>query len=350
MQIVSKISAKEITVLTRQLATLLMSGISLLQSLNVIHKGQNNPVLCKVIQGIKFSIEKGCSMAVSLENYPGYFNELYRSLILVGEHSGTLDRMLDRIANYKEKNDLVIGKVKKALIYPLTIISFAILVTIFLLIFIVPQFQILFSGFGVQLPIATLFVMRVADFLQTDGWMVLLFVIIFIGGFAFFLKRSKKFSENVDYGILYLPIVGALFKKSTLARFVRTLATTVAAGLPLQEALQITSGATGNQIYKIATLRIRDSIKRGQALHLSLNQKELFPNLLVQMIAIGEESGTLEKMLFKIAEIYENEVDQVVEGLGSILEPLIMIFLGLLIGGLVIAMYLPIFKLGSILS
>lgn len=349
MRFISKITTKEITAFTRQLATLAVSGIPLLQSLNIIYKGENNRVLGKIIQGILFSIEKGCSLTVSLGNYPRYFNELYRSLILAGERSGTLDVMLNRITSYQEKNELLVAKIKKALSYPLAIIIVATLITIFLLIFIVPQFQVLFSGLGVPLPPTTVLIIQISNFLQTHGWMLFMLGSVFVTGFILILKRSVTFSKKINSVILHLPLFGRLLKKAILVRFARTLATTFAAGLPLQEALQITSGVTGNPIYQSAILKIRDSIKRGQALHLSL-PKELFPNLLIQMVAIGEESGTLETMLFKIAEIYEKEVDQTVEGLSSLLEPFIMIFLGLLIGGLVIAMYLPIFKLGFVVQ
>lgn len=343
-----KIKRGEITALTRQLATLLTAGIPLLQAFSIIAKGQQNLKMQALTHKIKYSIEKGNSVAETLAYYPQYFGTLYQSLILAGERSGTLDRMFEKIALYRENMDVIRGKIKKALFYPTAVIMIALLITVFLLVFIVPQFKILFTGFGAQLPTATLFIIKTSEFLQTYGWILLLLVIGFIIALNQTIKRSSVFANKFDRLLLALPITGSIIKHAILARFARTLATTFAAGLPLIDAIQITAGTADNRIYNNAILKIADEIKGGNMLHSSLKQVELFPYLLVQMIAVGEESGTLEKMLQKSAEIYEKAVDNAVENLSSLLEPVIMVILGLLIGGLVIAMYLPIFKLGSL--
>lgn len=339
---------EEIRIFTRQLATMTQAGISLLQTLELIEKSQAKISMKALITKIKTTIESGAMIAAALRHYSHFFNALYCDLIAVGEHSGTLDLMFERVATYQEKIHALKSKIKKALFYPVAVIVVAILVTIGLLIFVVPQFEALFSGFGAQLPYPTQVIIHCAHFLEEkSGLLVILFTVL-LSGFITAKKRSEKLATYIDSYVLRLPVLGNVIQKAIIARFARTLATTFAAGLPLIDALQAVASAAGNRIYTQAILSIREHVIAGQTLHHSLRQTGLFPNMVIQMLAMGETSGTLEVMLNKLAAIFEAEVDQVVDNLTDLLEPIIMLILGVLIGGLVIAMYLPIFRLGSV--
>lgn len=346
---IRKIRNVEITIFTRQVTTMLAAGIPLIQTLNLISRSHNNPAMRQLINNLQTSIEQGNSIGNAMSQHPKYFNELYRNLVTAGEHSGALDILLDRLATCKEKTENLITKIKKALYYPIAIIIVALLVLIVLLVFVIPQFQLLYSGFNAVLPMPTQLVITLSKFIQSYGWMMLILIIIMNLIFMLLRRHLSEFNLFIDKLVLKMPLLGSIFAKSAIARFSRTLATTFAAGMPLITALQIVAGVTGNRIYMHAILKIRDNVIHGQSLHQSLQNVNLFPNIVVQMIAVGEESGALEKMLNKIADIFEQEVDHLVEGLGNLLEPFIMLVLGLFTGSFVIAMYLPIFKLGSVM-
>lgn len=343
-----RIKSIDITLFTRQLATMLTAGIPLVQAFDILAKGAANPSLQKLIFTIKADVEAGNSFAKALTKHTKYFNELFCNLVEAGEQSGTLDSMLIRIATYKEKTESLKGKIKKALFYPIAVIFVAFLVTAGLLIFIVPQFETLFKNFGADLPALTLLVIRLSEYFQHYWWLILGSIILGILAFIRAFRHSQHFAYLVDRYLLRIPVIGPILEKAIIARFTRTLGITFAAGLPLIDALQSVAGATGNRVYANATQVIRNSVAAGQQLQAALQETALFPNMVVQMVAIGEESGSLDAMLNKIADFYEEEVDNAVEGLSSLLEPLIMVILGILVGGLVIAMYLPIFKLGSV--
>lgn len=343
-----KINAEDIRILSRQITTMLVAGISFVQALEIIEKEQSKSIVCNLVSKIKNKIETGASIAEALKQYPKQFNSLYCSLVSAGENSGTLEVMFERVTTYQEKLNALKNKIKKALFYPAAVITVAVVVTVGLLVFVVPQFEALFNGFGAQLPAATQTIINVSRFLQEYGLIILLLFVGMILGFIFLQKRSLRFCELMDNYRLRLPLLGEVLKKSAIARFARTLATLFSAGLPLMDALNAVAGATGNRIYNKQTLDIREQVMTGQTLQFAMRQTNLFPSVVLQMIAIGEASGTLESMLNKVAAIFEEEVDYMVSNLTNLLEPLIMIILGILIGGLVIAMYLPIFKLGNV--
>ncbi len=343
-----KIKSAEVTAFTRQLATMLTAGIPLIQSIDLIGRGHTKPSIQTMIGSVKSTIEGGGTVTEALRKHPTIFNELFCNLVSAGERSGSLDVMLDRIASYKEKTDSMKGKIKKALFYPTAIVIVAVLVSVCLLIFVVPQFESLFAGFGAQLPALTRMVINLSKFLQ-HYWLIIFGSIAIFGVIASkMIKRSPTFLHNLDRVMLKLPILGVILVKASIARFARTLATTFAAGLPLVEALDAVAGAAGNRVYSTAIKKIKEDVSTGQTLQQALLAVNLFPPMVVQMIAIGEESGTLETMLSKVASIYEEEVDNAVDSLSSLIEPLIMVVLGVLVGGMVIAMYLPIFKMGSV--
>lgn len=343
-----KITSTDITVYSRQMATMMAAGIPLVQSFDIVSRGCDNPSMQELIGKIKEDVESGKTFAEALGKHPKYFNELFCNLVHAGEQSGSLETMLSNLASYKEKTESIKGKIKKALFYPAAVLIVAFLVTAGLLIFVVPQFESLFRGFGADLPAATKLVIRLSEFFQAYWWLIMgsvgFGIMLFIRG----LKRSKKFAEAVDRCMLKFPIIGKILEKAAIARFARTLSITFAAGLPLIDALKAVSGATGNIVFAKATLRIRDDVETGQQMHISMRNTNLFPSMVIQMIAIGEESGSLEEMLSKVADFYEEQVDNAVDGLSSLIEPIIMAILGVLVGGLVIAMYMPIFKLGSV--
>ena len=343
-----KPSSEDISIFFRQLATMLTAGIPLVQSFEIVGAGHEKPSMQKLILDIKSTIEGGSTLYEALRKHPLYFDDLSVNLVEAGEQAGALETLLDKIATYKEKTEAIKKKIKKALFYPAAVLAVAVIVTLILLIFVIPQFESLFKGFGADLPAFTQMVVNMSKFVQTDGWML---AIIFGGaGYAFFYfhKRSRPMREWVDRALLKFPVVGPILVKSAIARYARTLATTFAAGVPLVEALNSVAGATGNIVYEKAVLRMKDEVATGQRLQLAMENTGLFPNMVNQMIAVGEESGSLDQMASKVAEFYELEVDSAVDAMSSLLEPLIMAILGVLVGGLVIAMYLPIFKLGAV--
>lgn len=343
-----KITPLDIAVFTRQLATMMKAGVPLVQSFDIVAEGHDNPSMRELLLKIKSDIEGGNNLANSLKLHPAYFDDLFCSLVESGEQSGALETMLDRIAIYKEKTEALKAKIKKAIKYPIAVIVVAIIVTAILLIKVVPTFQELFEGFGAELPAFTQMVINLSEWLQE--WWFILFAGTIVAVFAFLeaKKRSPAFNDALDRTAIKAPIVGDIVFKATVARFARTLATTFSAGVPLVDALESVAGATGNVIYRNAVLRVKEEVSSGTQLNFSMKATGVFPAMAVQMTAIGEESGALDTMLDKVATYYENEVDNAVDGLTSLLEPMIMAVLGVLVGGLIIAMYLPIFQLGSV--
>ena len=341
------ITAKDIAVFFRQLATMMSAGVPLVQAFEIIGRGHDNVSMRNLILKIKSEVESGTSLSETLAKHPIYFDELVVNLVNAGEQAGVLEALLDKIAIYKEKTEYLKSKIKKAMFYPAAVIVVAIIVTAILLIFVVPQFEQLFTSFGADLPAFTRLVVNLSEFMQEWWWLVFGGAIGAVVGLLQAKKRSRKFSRFFDRVLLKLPIVGTIMHKASIARYARTLSTMFAAGVPLVEALESVAGATGNVVYSDAVLMIRDSVATGQQLQFAMSQTGLFPNMVEQMVAIGEESGALDTMLSKVADFYEQEVDDAVDALSSLLEPLIMSILGILIGGLVVAMYLPIFKLGA---
>lgn len=342
-----KITQGDITVFSRQLATMIESGIPLVQSFDIVAKGQTNTRLKNLIETIKQDIETGLTLSESLGKHPAYFNDLFCNLVDAGEKSGSLDIMLDKVATYKEKTETIKKKIKKALTYPMAIIVVALLVTSGLLIFVVPQFETLFKGFGADLPAMTQAIVSMSKFVQSYWYLIFGSIGGAVYAFIYAQNHSKDFAQTIDKFLLKLPVVGTILEKASIARFSRTLSITFAAGLPLVEALKSVSGATGNIVFAKATDQIREEVSTGQQMNVAMENTHLFPNMVIQMIAIGEESGALEKMLSKVANFYEEEVDNAVDSLSALLEPIIMCILGVLVGGLVVAMYLPIFKMGT---
>ncbi|MCH4243278.1 type II secretion system F family protein [Acinetobacter gerneri] len=342
------ISSLDITIFTRQLATMMRAGVPLVQGLDIVSEGLDNQSMRNVVAGIKSEVENGNTFAGGLRKFPQHFDQLFCSLVESGEQSGSLDTMLERVATYKEKSEQLKMKIKKALKYPIFVIIVAIAVTILLMIKVVPVFQDIFTSFGQELPLFTQMVVSMSVWMQNYWIAVVLMMIMMAIAFVQSKKRSKKFRDYLDKLSLKLPIFGDLIYKAIIARFSRTLSTTFAAGVPLIDALQSTAGATNNVIFENAVLKIKENVSTGQQLNFAMRLTNRFPTMAIQMVAIGEESGALDAMLEKVANYYEDEVDHAVDGLTSLLEPLIMVILGILVGGLVIAMYLPIFKMGSI--
>jgi len=343
-----RISAMDIAVVTRQIATMLSAGVPLVQSIDLIANGSDNKSLRALMQKISIKIQAGLPLSDTLREHPKYFDDLYCDLVKSGEQSGALDKIFDRIAIYKEKAEALKSKIKKAMFYPAAVLVVAGIVTSILLIFVVPQFAEIFAGFGAELPAFTLFVLGISELMQQYWWVVLAAVIVTAYLTAKGYRNSLKFRTGCDAMLLKAPIFGMILNKAAVARFARTLSTTFAAGVPLIEALESAAGASGNEIYKKAILDIRDEVSSGNQMHFAMKQTNQFPEMVVQMVSIGEESGSLDSMLAKVANIYEQEVDDAVDGLTALLEPLIMAVLGVIIGGLIIAMYLPIFQMGSI--
>jgi len=343
-----KITDKDITLFTRQLATMMKAGVPLLQAFDIVGKGHNNPAVAKLLGDIKADVETGSSLSASFRKYPLYFDSLFCNLVGAGEQAGILDTLLDRLATYKEKIMAIKGKIKSALFYPISIIVVAFVIVAVIMIFVIPAFKTLFDGFGASLPAPTLVVMAISEFFVAYWWAIFGAI---GGGIWFFFytwKRSEKMQATMDRLALKMPIFGDVIRKATIARFSRTLATMFAAGVPLVEALDSVAGASGNRVYYDATKRIQSEISTGTSLTVAMQNAQVFPNMVLQMTAIGEESGALDSMLSKVADFYEGEVDDAVDALASLMEPIIMVVLGVLIGGLVIAMYLPIFKMGSV--
>ncbi|TKR29802.1 type II secretion system F family protein [Luteimonas gilva] len=342
------ISAKEIAIFSRQLATMMKSGVPIVQALEIIAGGQKNPKMQKMVDGLRADIAGGSSIYEAMSKYPVQFDELFRNLVRAGESAGVLETVLDTIATYKENTEALKGKIKKALFYPAMVIAVAIIVSSILLVFVVPQFEEVFKNFGAELPAFTQIIVNASRFMVGWWWLILLFLAGTIIAAIFFFKRSPRFQHFIDRMILKIPIIGQIMHNAAVARFARTLATTFKAGVPLVEALDTVAGATGNTVYENAVKRMRDDVSVGYQVNMAMKQVNLFPHMVVQMTAIGEEAGALDTMLFKVAEFYEQEVNNAVDALASLIEPMIMVFIGVLVGGMVIGMYLPIFKLAAV--
>ncbi|KFC72148.1 type II secretion system F family protein [Massilia sp. LC238] len=343
-----KITDKDLTLFTRQLATMMKAGVPLLQAFDIVGKGHANPSMSKLIMDLRNDVETGTSLNNAFRKYPVYFDPLFCNLVGAGEQAGILEDLLTRLAIYKEKTLAIKGKIKSALMYPISIIAIAFVVTAIIMIWVVPAFKEVFKTFGADLPAPTLIVMGISDFVVEWWWLI--FGGLFAGLYFFFQawKRSRKMQQAMDRLLLRLPIFGAVIRKATIARWTRTLSTMFAAGVPLVEALDSVGGASGNDVYLEATKKIQTEVSTGTSLTISMQNANVFPNMVIQMVQIGEESGSLDAMLGKVADFFEEEVDEAVAALSSLMEPLIMVILGVLIGGLVIAMYMPIFKLGSV--
>jgi len=344
------IKAREISVFSRQIAVMMAAGVPMVQGFDIIANGQTNVRMKNMLVDIKTNIEGGSTLAEALAKHPVQFDELYCNLVRAGESAGVLDTVLDTVATYKENTEALKGKIKKAMFYPAIVFAVAILVSAILLIFVVPQFESVFAGFGAQLPAFTQAIVNMSRFLTTYWFLVLIWIVGVVAGLIFLYKRSPRFAHFIARAVLKLPVIGQILHQSAIARFARTLGVTFAAGVPLVEALDSVAGATGSPIYNDAVKRIREDVAVGHQLQLSMRQVNLFPNMVVQMVAIGEESGALDKMLFKIAEFYEQEVNNAVDALSSLLEPLIMVIIGGVVGSMVIGMYLPIFKLAAVVG
>lgn len=344
------IKDKDITLFTRQLATMMKSGVPLLQAFDIVGKGHSNRAVSKLLMDIKMDVETGNSLANAFRKYPLYFDSLFCNLVAAGEAAGILDNLLDRLATYKEKIQAIKGKIKSALFYPISIIVVAFIITAVIMIFVIPAFKELFQGFGADLPAPTLMVMAISDFFVDYWWAIFGGIGASLYTFFYAWKRSASMQRIMDRLALKLPIFGEVIRKATIARWSRTLSTMFAAGVPLVEALDSVAGAAGNHVYYDATKKIQLEVSTGNSLVDAMTQTNVFSNMVLQMVAIGEESGSLDSMLSKIADFFEAEVDNAVEALSSLMEPIIMVVLGTLIGGMVIAMYLPIFKMGQVVG
>lgn len=343
-----KVTDKDVTLFTRQMATMMKSGVPLLQAFDIVGKGAPNAAVGKLLMDIKTDVETGSALNQAFRKYPLYFDQLYCNLVEAGEQAGILDQLLDRLATYKEKTQAIISKIKSALFYPVSVLVVAFVVTAVIMIFVVPSFKQVFANFGADLPAPTLVVIAISDYFVANWYLI--FGILGGGIYAFFYtwKRSEKMQIFMDRLALKLPVFGPVMRKATIARWTRTLSTMFAAGVPLVEALDSVGGASGNYIYRQATKQIKTEISTGSSLTVAMQNANVFPNMVIQMIAIGEESGQLDAMSGKVADFYEAEVDDAVESLSSLMEPMIMVILGVVIGGIIVAMYLPIFKLGAV--
>jgi type IV pilus assembly protein PilC len=339
----------DIAIFSRQLSTMLAAGIPLVQSFEIVGSGHENAAMQKLIMAIKADVEGGNSLANSLAKHPLHFDDLFINLVEAGEQAGALESLLDKIATYKEKTEALKKKIKKALTYPAAVLVVAFVVTAILLIFVIPAFEDLFKGFGADLPTFTRMIIDLSVFVRTKGWAIAILIGVAFSTFFYFKKRSRKMRHILDRLILKVPVIGPIMQKAAIARYARTLSTMFAAGVPLVEALESVAGATGNIVYEVGVLQMRDEVATGQRLQVAMENTDLFPNMVIQMIAVGEESGSLDDMSSKVADFYEEDVDNAVDNLSSLLEPMIMSILGVLVGGLVVAMYLPIFKMGSVI-
>ncbi|WP_290623075.1 type II secretion system F family protein [Kangiella sp.] len=337
----------DIAVFLRQLAIMMKAGVPLVQSFDIIGKGHENPSVQDLVMDIKADVESGNPFAESLRKKPKYFDELVCDLIHAGEQSGTLEQMLDRIATYKEKTEALKSKIKSALMYPAAVVVVSIVVTAILLIYVVPMFADLFKGAGADLPGFTQLVVNLSENVQAYWFIYLLVIIGIVVGYKLLNERSKSFRDGKDKLLLKIPIFGPLIQKAAVARYARTLATTFAAGVPLVDALDSAAGASGNAVYRDAIMKIKEDVTTGLQINMAMASTQVFPNMVTQMVAIGEESGAVDTMLAKVADIYEQEVDDAVDGISSLIEPIIIVFLGTVVGGLVTAMYLPIFQMGN---
>ena len=343
-----KITTGDIAIFSRQLSTMLAAGIPLVQAFEIVGNGHENAAMQKLILSIKADVEGGSALAEALAKQPLYFDDLFVNLVEAGEQAGALETLLDKIATYKEKTEAIKKKIKKALTYPAAVLVVAFIVTTILLIFVIPSFEDLFKGFGADLPTFTRMVIDLSAFVRSQGVILALIIGGVIGAFLYFKKRSRAFRHFLDRIMLKVPVIGPIMQKASIARYARTLSTMFAAGVPLVEAMDSVAGATGNIVYEQGVLAIRDEVATGQRLQQAMENTDLFPNMVNQMIAVGEESGSLDDMSAKVADFYEEDVDNAVDNLSSLLEPMIMAILGVLVGGLVVAMYLPIFKLGAV--
>ncbi len=344
----SSIKDKDIAIFTRQLAVMMRAGVPLLQSFDIAIKGTSNPALGRLLNEIRTEVESGTSLANSLRKHPVYFDDLYCNLVAAGEQSGALEDLLDRIAIYKEKMLAIKSKIKAALFYPISVLVVAAGVTAVMMLFVIPEFKKVFTSFGADLPAPTLFVLAISDFMVANGALIFAVLIAATVGFFYAYKRSPAMQAWMDRASLQIPVIGDILRKATIARWTRTLSTMFAAGVPLVEALDSVAGAAGNHVYKVATKKIQNEVSTGTSLTVAMQGAQVFPAMVVQMISIGEEAGQIDSMSAKVADFFEREVDDMVAGLSQLLEPLIIVILGTLIGGMVIAMYLPIFKLGGV--
>jgi len=343
-----KVNAGDIAIFSRQLATMIAAGIPLVQAFEIVGNGHEKAAMQKLILDVKADVEGGTSLHEALGKHPLYFDDLYVNLVEAGEHAGALESLLDKVATYKEKTEDLRKKIKKALFYPAAVLGVAVIVTVILLIFVIPQFESLYKGFGADLPAFTQLIINISRYVQHDGIYIAIVFGAIVYAFIYFKKRSRAMRELLDRISLKVPIIGPILNKAAIARYARTLSTMFAAGVPLVEALDSVAGATGNIVYENAVVKMRDEVSTGQRLQRAMENTGLFPNMVNQMIAVGEESGSLDEMSGKVATFYEAEVDNAVDAMSSLLEPLIMLILGVLVGSLVIAMYLPIFNLGKV--
>ncbi len=342
------IKPKDIAIFTRQLATMMKAGVPLLQSFDIVGRGNANPNVARLLNDIRLDVETGSSLSAAFRKYPKYFDSLYCNLVEAGEAAGILEDLLDRLAIYMEKTEAIKSKIKSALMYPTSVVVVAFVVVAIIMIFVIPAFKQVFTSFGADLPAPTLFVMGMSEYFVSYWWLI--FGVVG-GGVYFFLqawKRNERMQKFMDRVLLKIPIFGALIEKSCIARWTRTLSTMFAAGVPLVEALDSVGGASGNSVYADATVKIQQEVSTGTSLTAAMTNANLFPSMVIQMTAIGEESGSIDHMLGKAADFYEGEVDEMVAGLSSLMEPIIIVFLGVIIGGIVVSMYLPIFKLGQV--
>lgn len=344
------VKPKDIAFFSRQMATMMKSGVPIVSALEIIGSGHKNPRMAKLVGTIRADLEGGSSLYEAISKHPVQFDELYRNLVRAGEGAGVLETVLETIANYQENLESLKGKIKKALFYPAMVVAVAILVSSVLLIWVVPQFEDIFKSFGTDLPVFTQMIVAASRLMVKWWWALLLLAVGTIGGITYLYKRSPQMQHTLDRLILKVPVIGQIMHNSAIARFARTTAVTFKAGVPLVEALGIVAGATGNKTYEDAVLRMRDDVSVGYPVNMAMKQVNLFPHMVVQMTAIGEEAGALDTMLFKVAEYFEQEVNNSVDALSSLLEPLIMVFIGTVVGGMVIGMYLPIFKLASVVG
>jgi len=346
----SKVKERDIAIFTRQLATMMRAGVPLLQSFDIAIKGSGNPAMARLMNEIRNDVETGTSLSQALRKRPAYFDALYANLVQAGEQSGALENLLDRLATYKEKIMAIKSKIKSALFYPASVIVVASAVVTVMMLFVIPEFKKVFTSFGADLPAPTLFVMAISDFFVAHAFLVFAMIAATIVGLIFAYKRSPQMQATMDRLILQVPVIGDIIRKATIARWTRTLATMFAAGVPLVEALDSVAGAAGNRVYMVATKAIQNEVATGTSLTVAMQGSGVFPAMVVQMVSIGEESGQLDSMCSKVADFFEREVDDMVAGLSQLIEPIIIVFLGTIIGGLVVAMYLPIFKIGAVVA
>ncbi len=344
-----RIVTGDIAIFSRQLATMINAGIPLVQAFDIIGSGHDKPAMQKLVLAIRSDIEGGTALADALAKHPRHFDDLYVKLVAAGERAGALDTLLEKIASYKEKSESIRKKVRRALFYPAAVVAVAVVVTAILLIYVIPEFEALFQGFGAALPAFTRMVISLSEFVRDTGWTIAVAGVVAVAAYLQARRRYRGVRRLTDRLALRLPVVGSILTRSAIARYARTLATTFAAGVPLVEALESVAGATGNCVYEAAVLRLRDDVAAGQRLQQAMQNTDLFPNLVNQMVAVGEESGSLDEMAARVAEFYEEEVDHAVDGMSSLIEPLVMAVLGVLVGGLVVAMYLPIFRMGAVI-